>query len=220
VRFHAAAVGFSSASSRPSRILRFQFPAGDPGPVFGSVLANALRPRIPFFTVHGRDPGAIGGGHRRDMRDSMAIFSSDPRGLGIFRHHCRSSRLHHRHGGGAMTRWALISMPVMIPYCYNMRYITGVLAPPAPSPSWCRRPLVLIVLAATRHVGWRQVLAHGDRRVPDRAVRRYTSCSASSGRTTAAWCPALRADAAGLATVKNAARHHPSAVLIFVVLGP
>jgi len=37
----------------PSRLLRLQFPAGDPRRIFGSVLSNELLLAIPFFTFMG-----------------------------------------------------------------------------------------------------------------------------------------------------------------------
>jgi len=118
-----------------------------PGRVFGSVLANDLLLAIPFFTFMGAVLERCG--LAEDMLDSMGqLFGPIRGGLGY-------SVIIVGFILGAITgtvaaqviAMALISMPVMIRYGYNMRYITGVLAASGTITQLVPPSLVLIVLA-------------------------------------------------------------------------
>ena len=110
-----------------------------PGRVFGSVLSNELLLAIPFFTFMGAILERCG--LAEDMLDSMGqLFGPIRGGLGY-------SVILVGFILGAITgtvaaqviAMALISMPVMIRYGYNIRYITGVLAASGTIRNWCRR---------------------------------------------------------------------------------
>src|SRR5215469_13796158 len=118
-----------------------------PGRVFGSVLSNDLLLAIPFFTFMGAILERCG--LAEDMLDSMGqLFGTIKGGLGY-------SVIIVGFILGAITgtvaaqviAMALISMPVMIRYGYNMRYITGVLAASGTITQLVPPSLVLIVLA-------------------------------------------------------------------------
>src|SRR5262249_26680384 len=118
-----------------------------PGRVFGSVLSNELLLAIPFFTFMGSVLATCGLAH--DWLDSMGqLFGPVRGGLGY-------SVIIVGFILGAITgtvaaqviAMALISMPVMIRYGYNMRYITGVLAASGTITQLVPPSLVLIVLA-------------------------------------------------------------------------
>jgi tripartite ATP-independent transporter DctM subunit len=118
-----------------------------PGRVFGSVLSNDLLLAIPFFTFMGAILERCG--LAEDMLDSMGqLFGPIRGGLGY-------SVIIVGFILGAITgtvaaqviAMALISMPVMIRYGYNMRYITGVLAASGTITQLVPPSLVLIVLA-------------------------------------------------------------------------
>src|SRR5262249_34700030 len=118
-----------------------------PGRVFGSVLSNDLLLAIPFFTFMGAVLERCG--LAEDMLDSMGqLFGPIRGGLGY-------SVIIVGFILGAITgtvaaqviAMALISMPVMIRYGYNMRSITGVLAASGPITQLVPPSLVLIVLA-------------------------------------------------------------------------
>ncbi|WP_439374823.1 TRAP transporter large permease [Bradyrhizobium sp. PMVTL-01] len=118
-----------------------------PGRVFGSVLSNELLLAIPFFTFMGSILERCG--LAEDMLDSMGqLFGPVRGGLGY-------SVIIVGFILGAITgtvaaqviAMALISMPVMIRYGYNMRYITGVLAASGTITQLVPPSLVLIVLA-------------------------------------------------------------------------
>jgi tripartite ATP-independent transporter DctM subunit len=118
-----------------------------PGRVFGSVLANELLLAIPFFTFMGSVLERCG--LAEDMLDSMGqLFGPIRGGLGY-------SVIIVGFILGAITgtvaaqviAMALISMPVMIRYGYNIRYITGVLAASGTITQLVPPSLVLIVLA-------------------------------------------------------------------------
>src|SRR3974377_897451 len=101
-----------------------------PGRVFGSVLSNELLLAIPFFTFMGAILERCG--LAEDMLDSMGqLFGPIRGGLGYsviilgFIPRAITGTV-----AAQVIAMALISMPVMIRYGYNMRYITGVLAPP------------------------------------------------------------------------------------------
>src|ERR1043165_1120045 len=116
-----------------------------PGRVFGSVLSNELLLAIPFFTFMGSVLERCG--LAEDMLDSMGqLFGPIRGGLGY-------SVIIVGFFLGAITgtvaaqviTMALISMPVMIRYGYNMRYITGVLAASGTITQLVPPSLVLIV---------------------------------------------------------------------------
>jgi TRAP-type mannitol/chloroaromatic compound transport system permease large subunit len=115
--------------------------------VFGSVLSNELLLAIPFFTFMGAVLERCG--LAEDMLDSMGqLFGPVRGGLGY-------SVILVGFILGAITgtvaaqviAMALISMPVMIRYGYNMRYTTGVLAASGTITQLVPPSLVLIVLA-------------------------------------------------------------------------
>jgi tripartite ATP-independent transporter DctM subunit len=118
-----------------------------PGRIFGSVVSNDLLLAIPFFTFMGAILERCG--LAEDMLDSMGqLFGPVRGGLGY-------SVIIVGFILGAITgtvaaqviAMALISMPVMIRYGYNMRYITGVLAASGTITQLVPPSLVLIVLA-------------------------------------------------------------------------
>jgi len=118
-----------------------------PGRVFGSVLSNELLLAIPFFTFMGAILERCG--LAEDMLDSMGqLFGPIRGGLGY-------SVIIVGFILGAITgtvaaqviAMALISMPVMMRYGYNIRYITGVLAASGTITQLVPPSLVLIVLA-------------------------------------------------------------------------
>src|SRR5262247_238281 len=118
-----------------------------PGRVFGSILSNELLLAIPFFTFMGAILERCG--LAEDMLDSMGqLFGPIRGGLGY-------SVIIVGFILGAITgtvaaqviAMALISMPVMIRYGYNIRYATGVLAASGTITQLVPPSLVLIVLA-------------------------------------------------------------------------
>src|SRR6202047_2431329 len=118
-----------------------------PGRVFGSVLSNELLLAIPFFTFMGAVLERCG--LAETMLDSMGqLFGPIRGGLGY-------SVIIVGFILGAITgtvaaqviAMALISMPVMIRYGYNIRYTTGVLAASGTITQLVPPSLVLIVLA-------------------------------------------------------------------------
>src|SRR4051812_4972952 len=118
-----------------------------PGRVYGNVLSNELLLAIPFFTFMGAVLERCG--LAEDMLDSMGqLFGPVRGGLGY-------SVIIVGFILGAITgtvaaqviAMALISMPVMIRYGYNIRYITGVLAASGTITQLVPPSLVLIVLA-------------------------------------------------------------------------
>jgi TRAP-type mannitol/chloroaromatic compound transport system permease large subunit len=118
-----------------------------PSRVFGNVLSNELLLAIPFFTFMGAILERCG--LAEDMLDSMGqLFGPIRGGLGY-------SVIIVGFILGAITgtvaaqviAMALISMPVMMRYGYNMRYTTGVLAASGTITQLVPPSLVLIVLA-------------------------------------------------------------------------
>jgi len=115
--------------------------------IFGQVLSNDLLLAIPFFTFMGAVLERCG--LAEDMLDSMGqLFGPIRGGLGY-------SVIIVGFILGAITgtvaaqviAMALISMPVMIRYGYNIRYTTGVLAASGTITQLVPPSLVLIVLA-------------------------------------------------------------------------
>src|SRR4051794_18457538 len=118
-----------------------------PGRVYGNVLSYELLLAIPFFTFMGAILERCG--LAEDMLDSMGqLFGPVRGGLGY-------SVIIVGFILGAITgtvaaqviAMAMISMPVMIRYGYNIRYITGVLAASGTITQLVPPSLVLIVLA-------------------------------------------------------------------------
>ncbi len=118
-----------------------------PGRIFGSVIANELLLAIPFFTLMGAILEKCG--LAEDMLDSMGqLFGTLRGGLGY-------SVIIVGFILGAITgtvaaqviAMALISLPVMMRYNYNMRYATGVLAASGTITQLVPPSLVLVVLA-------------------------------------------------------------------------
>ena len=115
--------------------------------IFGSVLANDLLLAIPFFTFMGAVLERCG--LAEDMLDSMGqLFGPVRGGLGY-------SVILVGFILGAITgtvaaqviAMAMISLPVMMRYKYNMRYATGVLAASGTITQLVPPSLVLVVLA-------------------------------------------------------------------------
>jgi tripartite ATP-independent transporter DctM subunit len=148
VAFTLAAVGFSFGFlAIHLGFFDFNFLQAIPGRIFGSVLSNELLLAIPFFTFMGAILERCG--LAEDMLDSMGqLFGPIRGGLGY-------SVIIVGFILGAITgtvaaqviAMALISMPVMIRYGYNIRYITGVLAASGTITQLVPPSLVLIVLA-------------------------------------------------------------------------
>src|SRR3982075_4543177 len=148
VAFTLAAVGFSFGFlSIHLGFFDFVFLQAIPGRIFGSVLSTELLLAIPFFTFMGAILERCG--LAEDMLDSMGqLFGPVKGGLGY-------SVIIVGFILGAITgtvaaqviAMALISMPVMIRYGYNIRYITGVLAASGAITQLVAPSLVLIVMA-------------------------------------------------------------------------
>src|SRR5437763_10401585 len=118
-----------------------------PGRVYGNVLSNELLLAIPFFTFMGAILEKCG--LAEDMLDSMGqLFGPVRGGLGYsviivgFILGAITGTV-----AGQVIAMALISMPIMIKYGYNMRYTTGVLAASGTITQLVPPSLVLIVLA-------------------------------------------------------------------------
>ncbi len=118
-----------------------------PGRIFGSILANELLLAIPFFTFMGAILEKCG--LAEDMLDAMGqLFGPVRGGLGY-------SVILVGFILGAITgtvaaqviAMALISLPVMLRYKYDMRYATGVLAASGTITQLVPPSLVLVVLA-------------------------------------------------------------------------
>ena len=125
----------------------FGFLQAIPGRIFGSILANELLLAIPFFTFMGAILEKCG--LAEDMLDSMGqLFGTLRGGIGY-------SVIIVGFILGAITgtvaaqviAMALISLPVMMRYKYNMRYATGVLAASGTITQLVPPSLVLVVLA-------------------------------------------------------------------------
>ncbi len=148
VAFSLAAVGlFFSFISIELGFFTLPFLQAIPGRVFGSILANELLLAIPFFTFMGCILEKCG--LAEDMLESMGeLFGPIRGGLGY-------SVIIVGFILGAITgtvaaqviAMALITMPVMMRYKYNIRYATGVLAASGTITQLVPPSLVLIVLA-------------------------------------------------------------------------
>src|ERR1700726_1645026 len=193
-----------------------------PGRVFGSVLSNELLLAIPFFTFMGAILERCG--LAEDMLDSMGqLFGPIRGGLGY-------SVIIVGFILGAITgtvaaqviAMALISMPVMIRYGYNMRYITGVLAASGTITQLVPPSLVLIVLADQlgKSVGDMYLGAWGPSIFQIVLFAIYTFALTV---VKPSWVPAaprdIRTETGWALWKKCLLGIIPSAVLIFVVLG-
>ena len=148
VAFSLAAVGFFFGFlSIDFGYFNLAFMQAIPGRVFGSILANELLLAIPFFTFMGAILEKCG--LAEDMLESMGqLFGPVKGGLGYstiivgFILGAITGTV-----AGQVIAMALISLPVMIRYGYNMRYATGVLAASGTITQLVPPSLVLVVLA-------------------------------------------------------------------------
>ena len=148
VAFSLMAAGlFFSAIAISEGFFGVPFLQAIPQRIFGSVLANDLLLAIPFFTFMGAILERCG--LAEEMLDSMGqLFGRVRGGLGY-------SVIIVGFILGAITgtvaaqviAMAMISLPVMMRYGYNMRYATGVLAASGTITQLVPPSLVLIVLA-------------------------------------------------------------------------
>ncbi|RJF98130.1 TRAP transporter large permease [Noviherbaspirillum saxi] len=198
-----------------------------PQRIFGSVLANDLLLAIPFFTFMGAILEKCG--LAEEMLDSMGqLFGPIRGGLGY-------SVILVGFILGAITgtvaaqviTMAMISLPVMMRYGYNMRYTTGVLAASGTITQLVPPSLVLVVLAdqlrtqtASADVGSMYLGAWGPSLVQIGLFILYTFILS---RIKPEWLPAIPKEARtvqGWELWKKCLRGIiPSAVLIFMVLG-
>jgi tripartite ATP-independent transporter DctM subunit len=148
VAFTLAALGlFCGFVSVEMGFFPQEFLQAIPGRIFGSILSNELLLAIPFFTFMGAILEKCG--LAEDMLDSMGqLFGPLRGGLGY-------SVIIVGFILGAITgtvaaqviAMALISLPVMMRYKYNMKYATGVLAASGTITQLVPPSLVLVVLA-------------------------------------------------------------------------
>jgi tripartite ATP-independent transporter DctM subunit len=148
VAFSLAAVGFFFGFlSIDFGYFTMPFMQAIPGRVFGSILSNELLLAIPFFTFMGAILEKCG--LAEDMLESMGqLFGPIKGGLGY-------STIIVGFILGAITgtvaaqviAMALITLPVMMRYKYDMRYATGVLAASGTITQLVPPSLVLVVLA-------------------------------------------------------------------------
>ena len=148
VAFSLAAVGFFFGFlSIDFGYFTMPFMQAIPGRVFGSILSNELLLAIPFFTFMGAILEKCG--LAEDMLESMGqLFGPVKGGLGY-------STIIVGFILGAITgtvaaqviAMALITLPVMMRYKYDMRYATGVLAASGTITQLVPPSLVLVVLA-------------------------------------------------------------------------
>ncbi|MCK9917913.1 TRAP transporter large permease subunit [Microbacteriaceae bacterium K1510] len=223
VAFTLAAVGLTFGFVAISQgFFDLNFLQAIPTRVFGNVLSNELLLAIPFFTFMGAVLERCG--LAEDMLDSMGqLFGPIRGGLGY-------SVIIVGFILGAITgtvaaqviAMALISMPVMMRYGYNMRYTTGVLAASGTITQLVPPSLVLIVLADQlgKSVGDMYLGAWGPSILQILLFAGYTFALSifkpdhvpavpKEARTLTGW-PLWRKCLLGIV---------PSAVLIFVVLG-
>ena len=193
-----------------------------PGRIFGSILANDLLLAIPFFTFMGAILEKCG--LAEDMLDSMGqLFGPVRGGLGY-------SVILVGFILGAITgtvaaqviAMALISLPVMIKYKYNMKYATGVLAASGTITQLVPPSLVLVVLADQlgKSVGDMYLGAWGPSILQ---ILRFLGYTFALTIVKPDWLPAVPREDRTLhgraLVVKCLWGIVPSAVLIFLVLG-
>ncbi|HWT71263.1 MAG TPA: TRAP transporter large permease subunit [Oxalicibacterium sp.] len=198
-----------------------------PARMFGSVLSNDLLLAIPFFTFMGAILEKCG--LAEEMLDSMGqLFGPIRGGLGY-------SVILVGFVLGAITgtvaaqviTMAMISLPVMMRYRYNMRYTTGVLAASGTITQLVPPSLVLVVLSdqlrtqtSSADVGSMYLGAWGPSLLQILLFVLYTFLLS---RIKPDWVPAIPKEdrtLQGWALWKMCLRGIiPSAVLIFMVLG-
>ena len=198
-----------------------------PQRIFGSVLANDLLLAIPFFTFMGAILERCG--LAEEMLDSMGqLFGRVRGGLGY-------SVIIVGFILGAITgtvaaqviAMAMISLPVMMRYGYNMRYATGVLAASGTITQLVPPSLVLIVLAdqlktqsGSADVGSMYLGAWGPSLLQIALFALYTFCLSRIRPDDLPPLPESDLTLRGLALWKKCLMGIiPSAVLIFLVLG-
>ncbi|MSP01070.1 MAG: TRAP transporter large permease subunit [Acetobacteraceae bacterium] len=220
VSFSLGAVGlFFGLISIHLGYFEMNFLQAIPGRVFGSILANDLLLAIPFFTFMGAILEKCG--LAEDMLESMGqMFGPVRGGLGY-------STIIVGFILGAITgtvaaqviAMAMITMPVMIRYKYNVRYATGVLAASGTITQLVPPSLVLIVLADQlgRSVGDMYLGAWGPSLVQIALFAGYTFLL---GLVKPEHVPAVPRTLTGWPlAVKCMWGIVPSAALIFLVLG-
>jgi len=223
VAFSLAALGFSfGAIGIWQGLFDMNFLQAIPLRIFGNVLANELLLAIPFFTFMGTVLEKCG--LAEDMLDSMGqLFGPIRGGLGY-------SVIIVGFILGAITgtvaaqviAMALISLPIMMRYNYNMKYATGVLAASGTITQLVPPSLVLVVLADQlgKSVGDMYLGAWGPSIIQIGLFILYTWVVS---RVKPDWVPALPAS---FRTLRGWALWRkclwgiiPCAVLIFLVLG-
>src|SRR5262245_1700198 len=223
VAFSLAALGFSFAFiAMHSGYFDMAFLQAIPGRMFGNVLSNDLLLAIPFFTFMGAVLEKCG--LAEDMLDSMGqLFGPIRGGLGY-------SVIIVGFILGAITgtvaaqviAMALISLPILMRYKYNMKYATGVLAASGTITQLVPPSLVLGVLADQlgKSVGDMYLGAWGPSIIQIALFIIYTW---AVSRIRPDWLPALPES---FRTLRGWALWRkalwgiiPCAVLIFLVLG-
>ena len=228
VAFSLMAAGlFFAAIAISQNFFDIVFLQAIPQRIFGSVLANELLLAIPFFTFMGSILERCG--LAEEMLDSMGqLFGRVRGGLGY-------SVIIVGFVLGAITgtvaaqviAMAMISLPVMMRYGYNMRYATGVLAASGTITQLVPPSLVLIVLAdqlktqtGSADVGSMYLGAWGPSLLQIALFALYTFFLS---RIRPEWLPAVpegELNLRGWALWKKCLMGIiPSAVLIFLVLG-
>ncbi|MBN9489109.1 MAG: TRAP transporter large permease subunit [Alphaproteobacteria bacterium] len=220
VAFSLAAVGFFFGFlSIDFGYFTLPFMQAIPGRVFGSILSNELLLAIPFFTFMGAILEKCG--LAEDMLESMGqLFGPVRGGLGY-------STIIVGFILGAITgtvaaqviAMALITLPIMVRYKYDMRYATGVLAASGTITQLVPPSLVLIVLADQlgRSVGDMYLGAWGPSILQIVMFAAYTFYV--SIVRPAALPPVPRTLFGKALLIKCAWGIIPAAILIFLVLG-
>ncbi len=220
VAFSLAAVGFFFGFlSIEFGYFTLPFMQAIPGRVFGSILSNELLLAIPFFTFMGAILEKCG--LAEDMLESMGqLFGPIRGGLGY-------STIIVGFILGAITgtvaaqviAMALITLPIMMRYKYDMRYATGVLAASGTITQLVPPSLVLVVLADQlgRSVGDMYLGAWGPSILQIALFAAYTLYL--SIVKPAALPPVPRTLFGKALLIKCAWGIIPAAVLIFLVLG-
>src|ERR1700741_3974710 len=193
-----------------------------PGRVFGSVLSNELLLAIPFFPFMGAVLERCG--LAEDMLDSMGqLFGPVRGGLGYsviivgFILGAITGTV-----AGQVIAMAMISLPVMMRYGYDMRYATGVLAASGTITQLVPPSLVLIVLADQlgKSVGDMYLGAWGPSILQIALFALYTFMLSRIKPDHVPGVPKEARTLNGWALWKKCLRGIiPSAILIFAVLG-
>jgi len=223
VAFSLAALGFGFALlAIHFGFFPAEFISNIPLAIFGNTLSNDLLLAIPFFTFMGAVLEKCG--LAEDMLDSMGqLFGPVRGGLGYsviivgFILGAITGTV-----AGQVIAMALISLPVMMRYRYNMRYATGVLAASGTITQLVPPSLVLIVLADQlgKSVGDMYKGAWGPSILQILIFLLYTFIVS---RVKPEWVPGIPKEARtlqGWALWKKCLRGIiPSAILILTVLG-